>query len=141
MTTIANSTPAATSSKTSANSGSVSIPAVTIESSSPSVTNAPTTSDSDSHVAIGVGTGVGIPVGLAILAGFFYLMRRRSKARSEGLLEMHAVAKDKNDDRLRGPLAKRWLDELPAESPPGELSDPRGPRAELETHGHRAEIG
>ena len=113
---------------------------MTIQGNSPSVTNVPATSDSDSHVAVGVGAGVGIPIGLAILAGFFYLVRRRSQTRSEGLLEMHAVAKDKNDNRLRGPLAKRRLDELPGESP-GELSDPRGPRAELEIGGHRAEIG
>lgn len=143
VTTIAvsNSTPTTTTSKTSATSGPASTPAVTSQSTSSSDTNAPATRGSDRDVAVGVGAGVVIPVGLAILAGcFFYLMRYRSRTRSEGLLEMHAVAKDRKNSRLRGPLAERWLDELPAENP-GESPDPHGPRAELEIRGHRAEIG
>ncbi|KAL9126051.1 MAG: hypothetical protein Q9175_007978 [Cornicularia normoerica] len=133
--------------------------AVTSQDSSPSIENAPAMSStysaiptsirtptpsggSDSHVAVGAGTGVGIPVGLAILAGFFYLMRRQSKTRPEEILEMHAVANDKNNDRLCELWAERRLDELPAEYKPEELIDSRGARAELsEIREHRAEIG
>lgn len=53
---------------------------------------------SDSHAAVGVSAGVGVPVGLAVFAGFFYLIRRRSKRRPEGLLDVHAVANGKNDN-------------------------------------------
>lgn len=101
--------------------------AVTTQGGSPSNLNAPATTSTHSatskdHAAVGVGVGVGVPVGLAILAGFFYLVRRQPKTRPEGLLEIHAVANDKNDNGLR---------ELPAETKPAELSDPRGPLAEL----------
>lgn len=99
----------------------------------------------DRHVAVGVGVGIGIcvPVGLAIAAGFIYLIRRQSKTRPEGLLEMNALtANDKNGSGLSEPVADGRLDELPTEDKPGGLFDRRGPRAELaEIHGHRAEIG
>lgn len=86
---------------------------------------------SKNHTAVGVGVGVGVPVGLAILAGFFYLVRRQPKTRPEGLLEMHAVANGKDDNGLREPRAETWESELSAEYTPPEMSDPRGPRAEL----------
>lgn len=135
---------------------------VTSEGSNPSNTNAPATSSThpaistimhapipsggtDRHVAVGVGVGIGIcvPVGLAIAAGFIYLIRRQSKTRPEGLLEMIALAaNDKNGSGLSEPVADGRLDELPTEDKPGGLFDRRGPRAELaEIHGHRAEIG
>lgn len=124
--------------------------AVTNQGNSLSILNAPATSSthsatstimrtptpsgsSDGHAAVGVSAGVGVlvPVGLAVFAGFFYLIRRRSKRRPEGLLDVHAVANEKNDNGLREQRAERRLDELPAENLPGELSVPHRPRAEL----------
>lgn len=121
--------------------------AVTNQGSSLSVKNAPATgsthaatpkispsSGSDSHVAVGVGAGVGVgvPVGLAILAVLFYLMRRQSKTRPEELMKMHAVPNDPNDNKLREQWTEgRFGGELSADDKSGEMSDPRGPRAEI----------
>ncbi|CAD6577659.1 MAG: hypothetical protein ASARMPREDX12_008444 [Alectoria sarmentosa] len=90
-------------------------------------------SGSDSHVAVGVGAGVGVgvPIGLAILAGFFYLMRRQSKTRPEVLMKKHALPNDPDFNTLPQQRAERRVGELPAENKPGELFDPRGPRAEI----------
>ena len=123
--------------------------AVTSQGSSLSITSAPATSSthsaastithtpnpsggSDSHVAGGVGAGVGVPVGLAILAGVFYLVRRQSKTRLGTLLETDTVANDKNVDRLRESWVEGQFGELSAENKPTELSDPSEPRAELQ---------
>ena len=131
--------------------------AVTSQGGSPSITSASATSNthsaastiihtphpsggSDRHVAVGVGAGVGVPVGLAILAGILYLVRRRSKTRPETSLEMHSMANDKNDSRLRESCAEGRFDELPAENKSTELSDGNDPRAELqEIREHRAD--
>ncbi len=123
--------------------------AVTSQGSSLSLTSAPATSSthsaastilhmpnpsrgSDSHVAGGVGAGVGIPVGLAILAGVFYLVRRQSKTRLATLLKIDTMANHKNDDRLRESWVEGRSGELSAENKPTELSDPSEPRAELQ---------
>ena len=88
----------------------------------------------DGHGGIGVGAGVGVGVGVvvgsAILAGIFYLIWRRPKRRPEELVELSAE-KDKKSDKLRELSTERRIDELPAEEKPGELFDPRMPRAEL----------
>ena len=89
-------------------------------------------SNSHSNVGIGAGVGVGVGVaGLAIVAGIFYLMRRRIKRRPEEPLELSAGDDDEKSDKLRKPSAEARVDELPADNKPGELFDPRGPRAEL----------
>ena len=131
----------------------------------PSTTNAPVTSTtraaetsaiqaapthgngSDSHMGIGagagVGVGVGVVVGSAILAAIFYLVRRRPRRRRPGeSLELSAEEDDRKGDKRRKPSAEAWIDELPAENRPGELSDLRGARAELfEIRASRAEVG
>ena len=60
---------------------------------------------SNSHVRIGVGAGIGagVLVALAILAGFFYRMRRRSKGRPGVPVEMDAE-EDQKIDRPRAIL-------------------------------------
>ena len=133
------SMPTSTQSRTSAAASAVSTTAVTGPASGPSLPKAAATSStraavttiapshtpsggSDSHVSVGVGVGVGLPVGLAILAGFFYLMLRQSKTRPEGPLEMDLLA-DKKKHNIQY--------ELPARNRPVELFDPHGPRAEM----------
>lgn len=98
-------------------------------------------SDHRSNVDVGVGVGVGVGiVGLAILAGIFYRMRRQIKRRSEEPLELSAGEDDEKSDRLHKSLAETRVDELPAENKPGELFDSQGPRAELfEVRGPQAE--
>ena len=118
--------------------------AVTIQGSSTStITRTPVPSGgSDKHVAVGVGAGIGVPVGLAIFAGVFYLIRRQVKTQSGGPLEVNAEANGNTNNGTPEPSTEGRLNELPAENKPGELFDPRGPRVELtEIHGHRAEIG
>ena len=101
-------------------------------------------SGSDSHSGVGVGAGVGIGVGvvgLAILVGIFYLVRRQPRRRPEEPLELSAEKDDEKYDKLRKPSFETRVDELPADNKPGELSDPHGPRAELfEIRGARAEM-
>ena len=87
-----------------------------------------------SHSGVGVGAGIGVGVGvvgLAILAGIFYLMRRRLRRRAEEPLELSAEEDDEKFDELRKQSPETRVDELPADNEPGELFDPRGPRAEL----------
>ena len=137
---------------------------VTSPLSSPSTTSAPATgtaqaatsaastaqptsrpnsrSDNHSNVAVGAGVGVSVGVvGVAILAGIFYLMRRQIRRRPEEPLELSAGGDDEKPDRLRKPSAETRVDELPADNKPGELFDSRGPRAELfEMRGPQAEM-
>lgn len=118
--------------------------AMTIQGSSASkITRTPTPSGrSENHAAVGVGAGIGVPVGLAIFAGVFYLIRRQVRTRPKRPLGANAEANDKMNNEIRVPSAGIKVGELPAENKPGELFDERGPRAELtEIHGHRAEIG
>lgn len=124
--------------------------AVTKQGSSPSATNAAATSNtqagtskflstptpsgvSGSHVAIGIGAGVGVPVGLAILAGFFYLMRRhRSKRRPEGPPPTDAAANGEGSHSVHELWVEKRYNELSSGS--------KWPRAELDgTHGTQAE--
>ena len=99
-------------------------------------------SGSHSNVGVGAGVGVGVDVVVAvILAGIFYRMRRKIKRRSAEPLELSAEKDDKKFDRLRKPSSETRVDELPADNKPGELSDQRGPRAELfEMRGPQAEM-
>ena len=143
----ANSTTLPTSTPSGSPDSHVAIEVITATSSTHAATSPilPTPSgDLESHVAIGVGAGVGIgvPIGSAILACVFYLMRRQSKARPEGPMKTDAEA-DINESRGSSePSTERQLDELPAKNKPRELCDPRGPRAELfEIRGIRAEMG
>ena len=98
----------------------------------------------DSHSNVGVGAGVGVGVGVvgtAILASILYLMRRQIKIRPEEPLELSAGEDDEKPDRLRKPSAETRVDELHADNEPGELFEPRGPRAELfEIRGPRVEM-
>ena len=142
--TGSSSTPTSTQSRTSVTSSAVSTTAVsttavTSPGSSPSLPKAAATSStraatatiaptptpsggSDSHVSVGVGVGVGVPVGLAILAGLFYLMRRQSRIRPEGSRKFGVLA-DKNKHTIQH--------ELPARNGPVELFEPHGPRVEI----------
>lgn len=99
---------------------------------------------SDSHSNVGVGAGVGVGVGVvgsAILAGIFFLMRRQIKIRPEEPSELSAGEDGEKSDKLRKPSAELRVDELPVDNKPGELFDPRGPRAELfEMRGPQAEM-
>lgn len=139
--------PGSTSSTTTSASVTSSTPGPTSTTAQP--TPAPS-SGSDSHggigVGAGVGVGVGVVVGFAILAGIFFFVRRRSKRRPAEPVELDAETnvKDpvKKSDGFSKPPAEKWLDELPSENKPLELSDPRGPRAELsEIRDIRAEMG
>ena len=117
--------------------------AVTSQGSNASAnTHTPTPSGgSDNHVAVGVGAGIGVPVGLAILAGVFYFIRRRVTTRPGGTFGVNAEASDDINNEVIEPATEEEVKELPAENKPGEFFDPRGPRAEMtEIHGHRAEI-
>ena len=135
VTTIPNSTtaPVTTGLGTSATFAAASTPAMsyTQSATSPAMRTHSASGKRDSHVAIGVGVGVGVPVGLASLAGLFYLMRRHLKTRPEGLQKTHAVAKDKNDDRLPKTPGEQKKGELPAVENPRELMDTSGPKWEL----------
>ena len=71
--------------------------------------------------------------------GFFYLIRlylrrRQVTTRAGRPLEVEAEASDETIHGLRERLTERELDELPAENEHGELSDPRGPRADCQKH-------
>lgn len=117
--------------------------AVTIQGISASANmHTPTPSGgSDNHVAVRVGAGIGVPVGVALLAGVFYFIWRQVTTQPGGLLEVKAEANDDINNGVSEPATEREVKELPAKNNPGELSDPRGPRAEMtEIHGHRAEI-
>ena len=116
--------------------GSTSTTSATPISSTKAATSAilPTPSGgSDSHVRIGVGVGIGagVLVALAILAGFFYRIRRRSKGRTVMPVEMDAEGDNKKIDRPYVPSSERRIDELFTENRSTELSVPHGPRAEL----------
>ena len=84
------------------------------------------------------GSVVGAILGAtAIFFGYRSLQRRRqhrqrqSKSQREGLLEMHAMANDRNDTLLREPRAEARLSGLPAESKSEELFARHRPKAGL----------
>ncbi|KAM0803486.1 hypothetical protein BDR22DRAFT_886324 [Usnea florida] len=147
--TGSSSTPTSTQSRTSVTSSAVSTTAVTDPGSSPSLPKAAATSStrtatstiaptptpsggSDSHVSVGVGVGVGVPVGLAVLAGLFYLMRRQSKIRPEGSRKIGVLA-DKNEHTIQHELPARNgpVELFAGSNGPVELFDPHGPRVEI----------
>ena len=134
--------PRSSQSTTSAPATGTAQAATSIASTTQPASGSSSGSGGHSNVGIGAGVGVGVGVvGLAILAGIFYLMRRKIKRRSREPLELSAEKDDEKSDRLRKPSAETRVDELPADNKPGEFSDPRGPRAELfEIRGPQAEM-
>ena len=144
--TSISSTSISSTSISSATQASTPIP---LTSTSISSTTQPTSRNGSgpvSHSGVGLGAGVGVGVGvgvvgLAILVGIIYLIRRQSRRRPEEPLELSAEQNHKKSSKLHKPSAEIGVDELPAENKRGELFDPRGPRAELpEIRGARAEM-
>lgn len=81
--------------------------------------------------------GAGAAVGLAILAGFLYFARRRSKKSPEGPLyvdgksEMDAAASERKGTRVNDSVAERHLNELAGENVLVEIGERYGSRAEI----------